>query len=67
MNEMAVTADHLIVIGRGKLIAASSTEEFIARSSDRSVLVRTPDAARLTELINGGGRQGQHRRPAGPG
>ena len=55
MNEMAVTADHLIVIGRGKLIADSSTEEFIARSSDRSVLVRTPDAARLTELINGAG------------
>jgi ABC-2 type transport system ATP-binding protein len=55
MNEMAVTADHLIVIGRGKLIANSSTEEFIARSSDRSVLVRTPDGARLTELINGAG------------
>ena len=55
MNEMAVTADHLIVIGRGKLIADSSTEEFIARSSDRSVLVRTPDAGRLTELINGAG------------
>ncbi len=55
MNEMAVTADHLIVIGRGKLIADSSTEEFIARSSDRSVLVRTPDAARLAELINGAG------------
>jgi len=55
MNEMAVTADHLIVIGRGKLIADSSTQEFIARSSDRSVLVRTPDAARLTELITAAG------------
>jgi len=51
MNEMAVTADHLIVIGRGRLIAESSTQEFIARSSDKSVLVRTPDAARLTDLI----------------
>jgi ABC-2 type transport system ATP-binding protein len=51
MSEMAVTADHLIVIGRGKLIAASSTAEFIQRSSERSVLVRTPDAARLRELI----------------
>jgi ABC-2 type transport system ATP-binding protein len=51
MNEMAVTAEHLIVIGRGRLIADCSTEEFIARSSDRSVLVKSPDAARLSELI----------------
>ena len=51
MNEMAVTADHLIVIGRGKLIADSPTEEFIARSSERSVLVRSPQADRLSELI----------------
>ena len=47
MNEMAVTADHLIVIGRGRLIAACSTQEFVARSSAQSVLVRTPDPARL--------------------
>ena len=51
MSEMAVTADHLVVIGRGKLIAESSTEEFIQRSSERSVLVRTPDYDRLRELI----------------
>jgi ABC-2 type transport system ATP-binding protein len=51
MNEMAVTADHLIVIGRGKLIAESSTQEFIERSSDKYVLVRSPDAARLADLV----------------
>jgi len=51
MSEMAVTADHLVVIGRGRLIADSSTSEFIQRSSDRSVLVRTPDADRLGKLI----------------
>jgi ABC-2 type transport system ATP-binding protein len=34
MNEMAVTADHLIVIGRGRLIADCSTEEFIERSTE---------------------------------
>jgi ABC-2 type transport system ATP-binding protein len=67
MNEMAVTADHLIVIGRGKLIADSSTEDFIARSSDRSVLVRTPDAARLTELINGAGGKVSTDSQASPG
>jgi len=51
MNEMAVTADHLIVIGKGKLIADLATQEFIERSSDRSVLVRSPQADRLGELI----------------
>jgi ABC-2 type transport system ATP-binding protein len=55
MNEMAVTADHLIVIGRGKLIAESSTEDFIKRSSERSVLVRTPQADRLAKLITEAG------------
>jgi ABC-2 type transport system ATP-binding protein len=55
MSEMAVTAEHLIVIGRGKLIADSSTQEFIERSSEQSVLVRTPDADRLRELITAEG------------
>ena len=55
MNEMAVTADHLIVIGRGRLIAESSTDDFIKRSSERSVLVRTPQADRLAELITAAG------------
>ena len=55
MNEMAVTAEHLIVIGRGRLIADCATDEFIARSSERSVLVKSPDAARLTELITAEG------------
>jgi ABC-2 type transport system ATP-binding protein len=51
MNEMAVTAEHLIVIGRGKLIADCSTEEFIERSAGETVLVRSPDADRLAEAI----------------
>ncbi|HTX28931.1 MAG TPA: ATP-binding cassette domain-containing protein [Streptosporangiaceae bacterium] len=55
MSEMAVTADHLIVIGRGHLIAESSTQDFIQRSSERSVLVRTPQADRLATLIAGAG------------
>jgi ABC-2 type transport system ATP-binding protein len=48
---MAVTADHLIVIGRGKLVADCSTEEFIERASDQTVLVHSPDAERLGEAI----------------
>jgi ABC-2 type transport system ATP-binding protein len=55
MNEMAVTADHLIVIGRGKLLAAAATEDVIARSSGQTVRVRTPDPDRLTALITAEG------------
>ncbi len=55
MNEMALTAEHLIVIGRGRLIADCATDEFITRSSERSVLVKSPDATRLTELITAEG------------
>jgi ABC-2 type transport system ATP-binding protein len=51
MNEMAVTAEHLIVIGRGKLIADCTTKEFIERSSEKSVLVKSPDAPRLVEIL----------------
>jgi ABC-2 type transport system ATP-binding protein len=55
MNEMAVTADHLIVIGRGRLLSDAPTAEVIARGSGQSVRVRTPDPARLTELITADG------------
>jgi ABC-2 type transport system ATP-binding protein len=51
MNEMAVTADHLIVIGRGRLIVAAATEDVIARGSGQAVRVRTPEPDRLTDLI----------------
>jgi ABC-2 type transport system ATP-binding protein len=52
MNEMAVTADHLIVIGRGRLIADCSTEEFIGRSTEQVVVVRSPDADRLAATVH---------------
>jgi ABC-2 type transport system ATP-binding protein len=51
MNEMAVTAEHLIVIGRGQVIADCTTKEFIERSSEKSVLVKSPDARRLGEVL----------------
>jgi ABC-2 type transport system ATP-binding protein len=56
MSEMAQTADHLIVIGKGSLIADCSTQEFIERSSERSVLVRTPDGG-LADLLTANGAQ----------
>ena len=52
LSEMALTADHLIVIGRGKLIAATSVAEFIARSSDNYVLVRTDQTDRLLPFLD---------------
>jgi ABC-2 type transport system ATP-binding protein len=68
MSEMSVTADHLIVIGAGRLIADCSTQEFIERSSERSVLVRSPDAARLASLITtAGGQLADGAAPAGNG
>jgi ABC-2 type transport system ATP-binding protein len=59
MNEMAVTADHLIVIGRGRLLADCSTAEFIDRHSAQRVLVRTPDTVRLAEVITGEGARAE--------
>ena len=47
MSEMALTAEHLIVIGKGKLIADTSVDDFIQRSVQNHVRVRTPDAYRL--------------------
>jgi ABC-2 type transport system ATP-binding protein len=55
MNEMAVTADHLIVIGRGELIANASTAEVIATGTEKSVRVRTTDPDKLADLITAEG------------
>jgi ABC-2 type transport system ATP-binding protein len=53
MSEMAQTASHLIVIGRGRLIADTSVEDFIASASHNVVRVRTTDPERLRALLTG--------------
>jgi ABC-2 type transport system ATP-binding protein len=53
MSEMAMTAEHLIVIGRGRLIADMSVDEFVQGASKHSVRVRSPQAERLAELVAG--------------
>jgi ABC-2 type transport system ATP-binding protein len=53
MSEMALTADHLIVVGRGKLIADMGTEAFLQQASGNVVLVRSPAALQLGELLRG--------------
>jgi ABC-2 type transport system ATP-binding protein len=55
MSEMALTADHLIVIGRGRLIVDASVEEVVRRASGKLVRVRSPQADRLRELVAGPG------------
>jgi ABC-2 type transport system ATP-binding protein len=52
MSEMENTADHLIVIGRGKLIADCTMKEFVARASGASVRVRTPSADQLIRAVS---------------
>ncbi len=55
MSEMSMTADHLVVIGRGRLIADMGVEEFVRQASGKVVKVRSPEAARLRELVVGDG------------
>jgi ABC-2 type transport system ATP-binding protein len=54
MSEMALTADHLLVIGKGRLIADTSVDEFVRSSSRQSVHVRSPRGGRA-------GRRPWHR------
>lgn len=55
MSEMALTAEHLIVVGRGRLIADTSVREFTESASRNTVRVRTPQAVRLRGLLVGPG------------
>ncbi|MGN5632498.1 ABC transporter ATP-binding protein [Streptomyces sp. AC154] len=55
MTEMEHTADRLVVIGRGELIAAESLSAFAARGARLSVTVGTPDTAALTPLLTAEG------------
>ena len=51
MSEMEYTADHLLVIGRGRLIADCGMAEFIARGSGQAVNVRTPQPDALARAV----------------
>jgi ABC-2 type transport system ATP-binding protein len=61
MSEMENTADHLIVIGRGRLIADCTMKDFVARASGAAVRVRTPSADQLVRAVSAKGAT------AGPG
>jgi ABC-2 type transport system ATP-binding protein len=51
MSEMAQTADHIIVLGRGRIIADAPVAEILARATGKAVVVKSPDAARLANLL----------------
>jgi len=63
MSEVALTADHLIIIGRGRLLAASPTDRFIS-GARQDVLVRSPRADELAGLLTA---RGAAIRPEGDG
>jgi ABC-2 type transport system ATP-binding protein len=64
MSEMQLTAEHLIVIGRGRLIADLPLEEFVRRHSGQSVRVRSPHASELVRILAGADGAAT---PIGPG
>jgi ABC-2 type transport system ATP-binding protein len=55
MSEMALTADHLVVIGQGRLLADTSMADFIAQNSRSYVRIRSPQRERLLDVLHGAG------------
>jgi ABC-2 type transport system ATP-binding protein len=55
LAEMANTADRLVVIGRGRLIASTTVAEFVSLSGADAVRVRSPQLDTMTELLTGAG------------
>ncbi|WP_225726087.1 MULTISPECIES: ABC transporter ATP-binding protein [unclassified Nocardia] len=55
LSEMALTAEHLVVIGRGQLISDSTTQEFVERASESTVRVRSPQLDQLRSLLTSNG------------
>lgn len=55
MSEMAITADHLVVIGRGAILADCTMDEFIAEHSSSYVTVHSPHLGAVAEVLSGHG------------
>jgi ABC-2 type transport system ATP-binding protein len=67
MSEMENTADHVIVIGRGRLIADCSMADFIARGSSQVIRVRTPQPDALARAVAAAGARVTTTGAAGTG
>lgn len=57
LSEMALMADHLVVIGKGRLIATGPVEDFVSGARSNAVIVRTPDATTFADLLAAAGAQ----------
>ncbi len=55
MSEMALTADEVVIIGKGKLISQTSIDDLLAQSTENFVRVRSPEAAKLKTALEQGG------------
>jgi ABC-2 type transport system ATP-binding protein len=55
MSEMALVADHLIVVGRGRLLADTTVQELVQRAGGDTVTVASDQSARLREVLAGPG------------
>jgi ABC-2 type transport system ATP-binding protein len=64
LSEMALMADQLVVIGRGRLIASGPIQDFVKTSRHNAVLVRSPQAGELADLVRA---QGATVEPVEPG
>jgi ABC-2 type transport system ATP-binding protein len=51
MSEMALTAERIVVVGRGRLLADTTVDDLVARIGDGAVLVRSPDAGALRDAL----------------
>ena len=51
MSEMALTAEHLVVVGQGRLLADTTVEAFVADNSRSYIRIRTPEPERLREVL----------------
>jgi ABC-2 type transport system ATP-binding protein len=55
MSEMALVADHLIIVGRGRLLADTTVADLVRRADGNSVTVATNDPARLRDVLGAPG------------
>ncbi|HEY5856694.1 MAG TPA: ATP-binding cassette domain-containing protein [Aldersonia sp.] len=65
MSEMQMVADHLLIIGQGRILADTSITEFITRSSGDTVVVASPDASALSDALRRAGTVTLTSREAG--
>ncbi|MEV7189921.1 ATP-binding cassette domain-containing protein [Kitasatospora sp. NPDC093102] len=65
MSETALTADHLVIIGRGRLVADCPTADFLAENARTDVLVRCARPAELARLLRAAGASFVGEEPAG--